>query len=252
MLWNKTNTGTIIADMQSRPSFDRALLIPIAISIISILGLGWLLSISDLGEALGPPTSIPTAVPFDVSAFETEVWASFPSATPTRDELLSLATDPGLDASPEPMLETPPATSTLMMESLTPPSTLVTSTPDPSQVLAVGKHDDTHPAIVYDRFWAALKNPGTAHSYQGTIHMSTSIGNEASFRFTGEGFRLGYQRGRNFGIVTVIIDGQSYRFHEQAFDLVWRSPSLSPGEHFVRIIHESGQSVNLDYIEILD
>jgi len=39
---------------------------------------------------------------------------------------------------------------------------------------------------------------------------------------------------------------------EQAFDLVWRSPQLSPGDHFVRIIHESGESINFDYIEILD
>jgi hypothetical protein len=238
--------------MQPRPSFDRTLLIPIAIIIVSILGLVWLFSISDLGEALGPPTVVPTPVPFDVNAFETEVWASFPSATPTLDELLSSATEPGLEEFPEPGLETPTLESTLIMQSMTPPSTLAASTPDPSEVLAVGKHDDTHPAIKYDRFWAALKNPGTANAYRGTIHMSTSIGNEASFRFTGEGFRLGYQRGRNFGIVTVIIDGQSYRFHEQAFDLVWRSPSLSPGEHFVRIIHESGQSVNVDYIEILD
>jgi hypothetical protein len=43
-----------------------------------------------------------------------------------------------------------------------------------------------------------------------------------------------------------------YRFREQAFDLLWRSPQLSPGDHFVRIIHESGESINLDYIEILD
>ncbi|HSL45912.1 MAG TPA: hypothetical protein VK897_20940 [Anaerolineales bacterium] len=82
--------------------------------------------------------------------------------------------------------------------------------------------------------------------------MSTGMGNEASFRFTGTRFRLGYQRGKNFETVTVIVDDQSYRFHEQAFDLVWRSPQLSPGAHVVRIIHESGESINLDYVEILD
>ena len=27
---------------------------------------------------------------------------------------------------------------------------------------------------------------------------------------------------------------------EQAFDLVWRSPELPSGDHFVRIIHEAG------------
>jgi hypothetical protein len=108
------------------------------------------------------------------------------------------------------------------------------------------------PNIAYDRFWTVLKNPGTANAYKGTLHASGGIGNEASFRFKGERFHLGYQRGKNFGVVTVIIDNQPYSFHEQAFDLVWRSPQLSPGDHFVRIIHESGESINLDYIEILD
>jgi hypothetical protein len=78
------------------------------------------------------------------------------------------------------------------------------------------------------------------------------MGSEASFRFTGGQFYIGYQRGRNFGTVTVMIDDQSYSFHEQAFDLFWRSPQLSPGTHFVRIIHESGESINLDYIQVLD
>jgi hypothetical protein len=52
--------------------------------------------------------------------------------------------------------------------------------------------------------------------------------------------------------VTVLIDGQPYSFHEQAFDLIWRSPRLSDGIHSVSIIHENGESVNLDYVEILD
>jgi hypothetical protein len=95
-------------------------------------------------------------------------------------------------------------------------------------------------------------NTGTQFAYKGTLHVSDSIGNEASFRFAGQRFNFGYQRGRNFGIVTIIIDGQSYSFHEQAFDRVWRSPELSPGTHSVRIIHESGESINLDYIEVWD
>jgi len=109
-----------------------------------------------------------------------------------------------------------------------------------------------NPNIVYDPYWTVLKNAGTENAYKGTLHVSTGIGNEAFFRFKGEGFRLGYQRGTNFGTVTVLIDDQPYSFHEQAFDLVWHSPQLSPGDHFVRIIHESGESINLDYIEILD
>jgi hypothetical protein len=133
-----------------------------------------------------------------------------------------------------------------------PPTPSATYTPVQIQPLPAGKYDDTDPNIAYDAYWSALKNPGTANAYKGTLHTSTGIGNEAFFRFTGNRFRLGYQRGKNFGTVTVIIDDQQYSFHEQAFDLVWRSPQLSPGDHFVRIIHDSGESINLDYIEILD
>lgn len=234
--------------MQPRPSFDRALLIPIAIGVVSILGIGWIFLTSDLGKSLIPPTAVPTAIPFDVNSLETEMWAFYPSATPSRDETPPTGTSP--DAYPGPPAETLPSTSTLITESLPPPS--ATYTPDQLQPLPAGKYDDMDPNIAYDRYWTVLKNPGTKNAYKGTIHASAGIGNEASFRFTGERFRLGYQRGKNFGTVTVIIDDQPYSFHEQAFDLFWRSPQLSPGDHFVRIIHESGESINLDYIEILD
>jgi hypothetical protein len=236
--------------MQPRPSFDRALLIPIAIGVVSILGIGWILLTSDLGESFIPPTAVPTAIPFDVSSLETEILSFYPSAAPTRDETPPTATVTSPVAYPGPPAETLPSTSTLITESPPPPS--ATHAPGQFQPLPAGKYDDTDPRIAYDRYWTALKNPGTANAYKGTIHMSTGIGNEASFRFTGTRFRLGYQRGRNFGIVTVLIDGQRYSFHEQAFDLMWLSPQLSPGDHFVRIIHESGESINVDYIEILD
>ena len=239
--------------MQPRPSFDRALLIPIAIGVVSILGIGWIFLTSDLRETLIPPTAVPTAIPFDVGPLETEAASFFPSATPTRDEMpptvTATATRPV--AYPGPTNETLPSTSTLITESRPTPST--TYTPDHIQPLAAGRrYDDTDPNIAYGPYWTALKNPSTVNEYKGTIHASNSIGNEASFRFTGEGFRLGYKRGKSFGTVTVLIDNQPYSFHEQAFDLVWRSPELSPGDHFVRIIHESGESINLDYIEILD
>ena len=233
--------------MQPRPPFDRALLIPVVVGVVSILGIGWILLTSDLGESFGPPTAIPTDIPLDVNPLETQMASFFPSATPIRDETRPTATGTGPAPFSGLAAETRTGTST---ESLPTPS--ATPTPDQIQPLPVGKHDDTDPDIAYDRHWTLLKNPSTKNEYRGTIHFSTAIGNEASFRFTGTGFRLGYKRGRSFGMVTVIVDGQSYRFHEQAFDLVWRSPELPPGDHLVRIIHENGESVNLDYVEILD
>ena len=239
--------------MQPRPPFDRALLIPIAIGVVSILGIGWIFLTSDLRETFIPPTAVPTTVPFDISPLETEAASFYPTARPTRDEtpptITATATRPV--AYPGPLNETLPSEGTLITETLPPAS--ATSTPAQIQPLSAGRrYDDTDPNIAYGPYWTALKNPSTVNEYKGTIHASNGIGNEASFRFTGEGFRLGYKRGKSFGTVTVLIDGQPYSFHEQAFDLVWRSPQLSPGDHFVRIIHESGASINLDYIEILD
>jgi hypothetical protein len=232
--------------MQPRPSFDRALLIPIAVGVISLLGIAWILLTSDLGTSLIPPTAVPSSV----SPLEVVTLTPTPRATRTRDKSPLTATETPPIAYPGPSDEILPSTGTSNTESLPTPS--ATHTPDQIQLLPVGKYDDTDPNIAYDRFWTVLKNPGTKNAYKGTLHASGGIGNEASFRFTGEGFRLGYQRGKNFGIVTVIIDGQPYRFHEQAFDLLWRSPQLPPGDHFVRILHESGETINLDYIEILD
>lgn len=234
--------------MQPRPSFDRALLIPIAIGVVSILGIGWILLTSDLGKSLIPPTAIPSMPP-SLSSPEADTLTPPPLATSSPDETSPTATETSPVSYPGPPAETLPLTNTLITESLPTPS--ATPTPDPSQLLPAGKYDDMNPKIVYDRFWTVLKNGGTKNAYRGTIHFSADIGNEASFRFTGKGFLLGYQRGRNFGTVTVIIDGQPYSFHEEAFDLVWSSPQLSPGNHFVRIIHDSGESINLDYIEIL-
>jgi hypothetical protein len=233
--------------MQLRPPFDRGLLIPLAAGIVSILGLGWIFLTSDLSESLIPPTVKPTAIPFEFSPPETEMRTP-PSATPTLEETPPTATGTSSAFYPGPPAETISSTSDLTTESRPAPS--ATPTPDEGPPLPVGKYDDTDPNIVYDRYWTVLKNPGTKNAYKGAIHVSASIGSEASFRFTGQRFYLGYQRGKNFGIVTVMIDDQPYRFHEQAFDLFWRSPELSPGTHFVRIIHESGESINLDYIEV--
>jgi hypothetical protein len=221
--------------MQPRPSFDRTILIPIAIGVVSILGIGWILLTSVLSQSLIAPTAIPSS--FSSLATEARTFPFWP--TPT-----------GTSPVPSPSLtETRPATSTPVTESPPPPS--ATPTPEGIQPLSAGKYDDTDHNIAYDQYWTVVKNRGTRNAYKRTLHVSTGIGEEAFFRFIGKGFRLGYQRGTNFGTVTVLIDDQPYGFHEQALDLVWQSPKLSRGDHFVRIIHESGESINLDYIEIL-
>jgi hypothetical protein len=235
--------------MQPRPSFDPELLILIAVGGVLILGLGWIFLANDRSELPIPATVEATAMPTEPTARATGTQASSPSATPTPEEIAPTPTATSPAAYPGPPAETLPSTSTPNTEGQLAPS----ATLDQVQPLAAGKkYDDTDPNIVYDRYWAFKMNSGTANAYKGTLHISSSMGNEASFHFTGQQFYFGYQRGRNFGIVRVLIDGEPYSFHEQAFDRVWRSPQLSPGTHSVRIIHESGESINLDYIEVLD
>lgn len=232
--------------MQTRFLFDRARLIPIAMSVVLILGLGWALSACNPGRSSTPATA--TATPSSPGTLETATPTLSPTAPPLKDETVHTATPP--EAYPGPAEETLSLTSTLVTETLPPPSPTIT--PDFIQPLAAGKHDDVDPNIAYDPYWTALKNQSTRNAYLGTIHASDGVGHEASFRFTGKRFSLGYMRGKSFGTVTVIVDGQTFSFQEQAFDLVWNSPTLSPGDHFVRIIHESGESVNLDYVLIVE
>ena len=225
--------------MQPRPAFDRTLLIPIAIGVVSILGIGWLFLTSALRGTPSPPTAVSTAVPFNAGFLNTQAATFYPSVTSTLGETPPTAT------------ETLPVTSTLITES--PPTAFATPTPDGVQSLAAGRrYDDMDPKIAYDQFWTALKNSSTMNAYKGAVHISNNVGSEASFRFTGAAFLVGFQRGTNFGTVTVLVDGEPYSFDEQGFGLFWRSPQLTPGAHLVRIIHESGEFVNLDYIEILD
>lgn len=232
--------------MQPRSSFDRELLIPVVISIVSILGICLIFSTSLFGRKVLRPTAVPTSF----SPLEAATEIPSPSASSTQDETPPLATTTSLDADLALPTELPPSTSTVITESLPTPS--ATSTPERIQPLQAGKiYDDTDPNIAYDPYWTALKNPSTVSSYRGTIHASYDNGSKASFRFTGKQFLLGYKRARSFGTVTVIIDNEPYSFNEQAFDLLWRSPQLPPGDHFVQIIHDSGESINLDYIEIL-
>ena len=171
--------------MQPRPSFDRALLIPIAIGVVSILGIGWILLTSDLGQSLIPPTAIPSSF----SSLEARTLTPYAMATPSQDETppKDTATRTSPAAYPGPPAETLPSTSTLITESLPTPS--ATHTPDGFQPLPAGKYDDMDPNIAYDRFWTVLKNPGTKNAYKGTLHASADIGDEVSFRFTGTRFR---------------------------------------------------------------
>src|SRR6266536_379824 len=111
--------------MQPRPSFDRTFLIPIAIGVVSILGMGWIFLTRDLGKSRLPVT----ATPFSASPFKP--WTLTPKAqTP------STAAETGPLAYPGPFAETLPSPSPSITESPVTPS--ATPTPENIQPLLAG------------------------------------------------------------------------------------------------------------------
>src|SRR5215207_902310 len=176
--------------MQPRPSFDPELLIIIAISIVALLGLGWIFLTSYRGDSSLPPTLESTAMPINVTPRETEVRSPPPSATPTLEQRPPTATRTSPVSYPGPPGETLPAEGTPTIASL--PALSTTPGPEQAQPLSPRKYDDTDPNIAYDRFWTFHRNSGTKFAYKGTLHISNSIGNEVSFLFTGQRFNLGY------------------------------------------------------------
>ena len=145
--------------MQPRPPFNRALLIPIVIGVISIFGLGWILLTSDLGQILIPPTAIPASV----HSLAVRTLTPFPWTTPVQDEATPTATETSATPSPEPPTETLPPTNT-STETLPPPS--ATPTPERIEPLTAGNYDDTDPNIAYDRYWTVLKDSGNEERLQ--------------------------------------------------------------------------------------
>src|ERR1044071_4580305 len=99
--------------MQPRPSFDRALLIPISIGVVSILGIGWIVLKSGLGQSPIPPTAIPSSsIPL-----ATETLIPSLLMTPTQDEPPPTAMETSPESYPGPPAETLPSTSDLITES---------------------------------------------------------------------------------------------------------------------------------------
>src|SRR5687767_13112660 len=150
--------------MQPRPSFDRTLLILIAIGVVSILGIGWLFLTSDLREIFIHPTAVLTAIPFDIGPLQTEAASLFPSATPAQDETLLTVTATGPVSYPGPSDARPAATSTLVTESRPTPTPSISHTPDRNLPLSAGRrYDDTEHSIAYDTFWTALQMSSTVN-----------------------------------------------------------------------------------------
>jgi hypothetical protein len=232
--------------MNKQPFIDRSLLIPIGISAFSILGIfiAFLIVYLDKPPAVAADS---TATPFKYLLLATETRVPDPDLELTPSE--EPTTNPFLGNTPEkgPALPTAASSqaSTLISNTL---QSSTTTTAGTTTLNVTKRYDDTDPLLDYDGDWVSETSVGNAH--QGTLFFSKTIGNDVIFSFTGEQLVIGYLDQPGLGSIAISIDDNEFQL-DQSVGQEWVSPQLSNTEHFVIIIHQSGNSVNLDYIAIL-
>ena len=131
------------------------------------------------------------------------------------------------------------------------PTTAVATSAGATQVPLVPssvEYDDGHPLIAYNG-WTSVSE---ITAYQGTLHVSNTVGSTVTFRFTGQQVRLKFQSGSSFGVIRINIGGLNFDLDESNGTDEWVSVLLAQGTYTVTITHASGGSVNLDSIFIPD
>lgn len=239
--------------MDNKPSFNRDLLIPIVIGGISVIGIiGALL----IGRALSAPPEVPmtpSPTPFEFILLGTE-----PAVTTPLAEGSEIATLPE-----DPFGETPGSASPTLPSAPTPnilPPANRTNTPggggQPTATLSTSAadntYDDTNSGFAYTGTWVSQTNvPG---AYQGTLHISNSLGDTVTFTFTGREIHLFYQAGPSLGTVAITIDGVGPPPFSQEQDETqikeWVYELDGGGTHSIVIQHFSGGSINLDSLRV--
>ena len=245
--------------MNTKPPFDRTLLIPIGVGIFSLIGLCVLLVGGRIISVRGSVEEIPTATSFQYALIGTEPAL----VTETLETMEISATEP--PAYPPFELETATQstffspTPTSGVTRTTTPITLVTN-PPPSRTpttastapFGAGTFDDLDYRMVYNGTWTTQSAvPGGV--YQNTLHVSGTLGNSVFFRFIGQELRVFFQAGPSLGTIRLNLDGTNYDMNQsnsstQVYE--WVLPSVTNGTHSVTITHLSGGSVNLDYVII--
>jgi hypothetical protein len=128
----------------------------------------------------------------------------------------------------------------------------LTITPAPiftgSVPMTAGIYDGADPQIIRSGNWT---NQSNVDAHQGTLLVSNTVGNYVAFSFLGYQIALGYQESENAGNLMVNIDGSEVSFTQRVGNS-WFSQELEIGTHFVILTHISGNTVNLDYIDILE
>ena len=98
-----------------------------------------------------------------------------------------------------------------------------------------------------------LSNP-VMRSWVKSMNLRT-INDNATITIEGSAFTLMYSSGPTRGAINVLIDGKRIATINQhstatAYRRKWTSPHLSSGDHLVKFVHASGNTVDIDMIAV--
>ncbi len=239
--------------MDNQPPFDRGILLPIGVGIISLIGLCIILVVGRITAARANVQEVPTATSFKYALVGTEPAITTVTFEATEAEIVTLT--------PSIATALPPATPNVLLPTSTivplvtvsPGANTTTPTRTPttasSAPLNSGTYDDLDNRLIYGGDWT----PVSGAAYQNTLHVSDTLGDTINFLFIGQELRVFFQAGPSLGVIGLTLDGTSYTMDQsnastQTYE--WVLPSVTNGTHTVTITHLSGGSVNLNYIII--
>jgi hypothetical protein len=253
--------------MDNQPGIDRSLLFPILIAGFSVVGIIVVLLI---GRALNSPPDVPvtpSATRFQFLFLGTEPAITTPTlegsevvttGEPTEETgvitpVFVSPTSPSGSTVSTPVILTPPTSIQTLAGGTQPTDTpirLGTATATLSSPVAANTYDDTDSRLAYSGNWVPRTNVSGA--YQGTLHVSETVGNLVTFTFTGQDIQLFYQPGESLGMITITFDNDALAipFTQTQSNGVWAYTLETAGTHTITIRHTSGGSVNIDKLVI--
>jgi len=244
--------------MDKRSPVDYSLFFAVLVGAGSLLGLCLILALGQFRTEGAEVLPVETSTPFKYAFLGTEPGIS------TLELETSTPEEPFPGDTIYPTLNTTPDNGFISFPTMTPtrtnvpsssgsprPTSTKTFTPTVEETMpfAAGKYDDTDLRITHSGNWVSQTNVGNA--YNETLHVSNTLGNYVAFTFVGQQLQLGYQGGPGLGTVRITIDTTPFLL-TQTTGNEWSSAKILHGRHFVIITHDSGGSVNLDYINIPD
>lgn len=235
--------------MDDKPKFDTTLLIPILFGLFSMFGICLVILLGYFVDSRRGAAHLETATPFEFVLLGTE--PGFSTAIPNDEITLTPTKTPFTFAT----TEVPADTETAEPASTAPPLILSTRTATSVSTAPFnpGTYDETESRISYSGDWTVQSSVPDA--FGNSLHVSSTLGNTASFRFIGQQVRLFYQSSPSLGTIRIVIDGLQFDLDQsasQASEAEWASSLLVNGTHTVVITHQSGGSINLDYIIVPD